>query len=74
MVAERGMFAQPDPDDGRLEAALSRLSPDERRVVHLRITCNLSFRDIAQHTGEPLASVLATHRRAMHALQAALDD
>jgi len=60
------------PDRGRweeLERALNRLADDEREVVLLKTMDELTFREIARVTGEPLHTVASRYRRALAKLR-----
>jgi RNA polymerase sigma-70 factor (ECF subfamily) len=50
-------------------AALERIAPDERELVELKIFGGLTFREIAELTGMPQATVATTYRRALERLR-----
>jgi len=52
----------------RVETALARLADPDREVLLLRYYGDLSFKDIAQATGEPIGTVLARTHRALRKL------
>jgi RNA polymerase sigma-70 factor (ECF subfamily) len=56
-----------------IEAALERLAPEEREVIVLRLYAGLSFGQIAQVSGEPLATVASRYRRSLAKLRPALE-
>lgn len=58
------------PDDiAALRVAMSKLSPADQRVVHLRHASGLSFKEIAEALDEPLGTLLARHHRALKKLK-----
>jgi len=52
----------------RVEQALARLSDADREVLLMRYYGNMTFKDVAQATGEPLGTVLARAHRALKKL------
>ncbi|HMN94912.1 MAG TPA: sigma-70 family RNA polymerase sigma factor [Phycisphaerales bacterium] len=58
---------------GALHCAIEQLSPADRRVVQLRHSGGLSFRQIADVLDEPLGTVLARHHRAIRKLRDLLE-
>ncbi len=50
-------------------AALARLSAEDRELVQLKIYAGLTFREIAQVTGRPQATVATRYRRALDSLR-----
>lgn len=57
---------------GLLAQALADLNPSDREVIELRHIGGMSFRQMADHLGEPLGTLLARHHRALRKLRAAL--
>lgn len=55
-----------------LAAALDRLGASDREVIELRHLGGMSFRQMAEHLGEPLGTLLARHHRALRKLRADL--
>jgi RNA polymerase sigma-70 factor, ECF subfamily len=51
-----------------LREAVSRLSDAEQQVIHLRHHAELSFKQIAEMTDQPIGTVLARHHRALKKL------
>lgn len=49
--------------------ALARLTAEDRELVELKIYAGLTFREMAQVTGRPQASVATRYRRALAALR-----
>jgi RNA polymerase sigma-70 factor (ECF subfamily) len=49
--------------------ALARLTADDRELVELKIYAGLTFREMAQVTGRPQASVATRYRRALASLR-----
>ncbi|MBL7139636.1 MAG: RNA polymerase sigma factor [Planctomycetes bacterium] len=68
--------AEADPDAGaiarerarRVEQAMARLAAPDREVLLMRYYGDLTFKNIAQATGEPLGTVLARAHRALKKL------
>jgi RNA polymerase sigma-70 factor, ECF subfamily len=50
-------------------AALNRIAPDDRELVELKIFAGLTFREIADVTGLPQATVATRYRRALEQLR-----
>lgn len=66
--------ARADADDlSALRAAVARLSPSDREIIDLRHVGGMSFKQMAEHLGEPLGTLLARHHRAIGKLRAALE-
>jgi RNA polymerase sigma-70 factor (ECF subfamily) len=68
------LFASIDRSSDREQAelaaaALNRIAPDERELVELKIFGGLTFREIAELTGLPQATVATTYRRALERLR-----
>ena len=61
-----GMRALSEHDIRQL---LSRLSPDQRDVIVLRVVVDLSIDDVARTLGKRVGAVKALHRRALAALR-----
>lgn len=55
-----------------LAKALGELGASDREVIELRHLGGMSFRQMADHLGEPLGTLLARHHRALRKLRAAL--
>ncbi|MDA0975144.1 MAG: RNA polymerase sigma factor [Phycisphaerales bacterium] len=55
-----------------LAKALGELGDSDREVVELRHLGGMSFRQMAEHLGEPLGTLLARHHRALRKLRGAL--
>lgn len=65
-----------DPDAAErldIEAAMLKLSGEERQVVTLHLNGGLKFREIAQMTGTPLGTVLWRYQKAVKRLQSLLE-
>ncbi len=81
--AGASLFASPEPDPSRAgeEAeeqrlameAVDRLPAEQREVVVMRLMGELSFQQIAQALGEPLATVASRYRRALERLREGLE-
>jgi RNA polymerase sigma-70 factor (ECF subfamily) len=56
-----------------VQAALERLAPEEREAIVLRFYAGLAFHQIAQVTGEPLATVASRYRRSLAKLRPVLE-
>lgn len=56
-------------DVNALRAALATLSDADREIIELRHHGQLSFREIADLTGEPMGTLLARHHRALRKLR-----
>ena len=56
-------------DVDTIVAALARLSADDRELVQLKIYARLTFREIAEATGRPQATVATRYRRAIDSLR-----
>jgi RNA polymerase sigma factor (sigma-70 family) len=64
----------PEPEQLRaLRAAMAQLSPADREVIDLRHVGGMSFKQMADHLGEPLGTLLARHHRALAKLRGMLD-
>jgi len=60
--------ASAGPDDQPLEAvrlAIEQLDPPDREVIELHLQAGLTFQDVANLLGEPLATVTSRYRRAL---------
>ncbi|GAB4383651.1 MAG: RNA polymerase sigma factor [Phycisphaerales bacterium] len=63
-----------DPEDfAPLRRALEELSDADREIIELRHHGQLSFRQIAAMTGEPVGTLLARHHRALRKLKGLLE-
>ena len=63
------------PDAGEvaaLRSALAQLGPADREVIDLRHVGGMSFKQMSDHLGEPLGTLLARHHRALAKLRAIL--
>jgi RNA polymerase sigma-70 factor (ECF subfamily) len=56
-----------------LRAAVAQLSESDREVIDLRHVGGMSFKQMAEHLGEPLGTLLARHHRALAKLRAILE-
>ena len=73
--------AAPDPSAGRADAeelaalrrAVAQLSASDREVIDLRHVGGMSFKQMAEHLGEPLGTLLARHHRALAKLRGILE-
>lgn len=54
--------------DAAVQAALARLSPDQREVLSLRFAAELSSREVAEITGRTVGSVKSLQHRGLAAL------
>ncbi|MBX3322663.1 MAG: sigma-70 family RNA polymerase sigma factor [Phycisphaeraceae bacterium] len=67
-------FADEPPEDLlALRQAISQLPAPDREVIELRHHAQLSFKDIADLTQEPIGTLLARHHRALRKLRAMLE-
>ena len=57
-----------------LRAAMEQLGDADREVIELRHHGQLSFRQMADLTGEPLGTLLARHHRALRKLRQLIED
>lgn len=57
------------PERQDLLAALSLLTPDDRQLVLLHAVGGMKHREIAEHLGLPLSTVLSRYRRALKKLE-----
>lgn len=65
---------RPDPEDlEALRRAVARLSESDREIVDLRHVGGMSFKQMSEHLGEPLGTLLARHHRALAKLRAILE-
>jgi RNA polymerase sigma-70 factor (ECF subfamily) len=55
-----------------LEAALRRLAPEQREIVHLHVYEGLTFKEAAAATGESINTVAARYRYALEKLRKVL--
>ncbi len=63
----------PDPEEvAALRGALAQLGEADREVIDLRHVGGMSFKQMADHLGEPLGTLLARHHRALAKLRAIL--
>ena len=69
-VAARGAGAE---ELTALRAAVARLSETDREVIDLRHIAGMSFKQMSEHLGEPLGTLLARHHRALAKLRALLE-
>jgi RNA polymerase sigma-70 factor, ECF subfamily len=67
-----GMVA--DEVQGRLQQAITRLSPTQRQVFVLRVTEGLSYRDIAEAAGTTEGAARVHYHNAMRTIKEFLDD
>jgi len=58
---------------GELRSALEELSDTDRQVIELRHHGQLSFKEIAVVTGEPMGTLLARHHRALRKLRTIIE-
>ncbi len=58
---------------GELEAAMAKLTDDQRDVLALRVIANLTLEETASVVGKRVGAVKATQRRALLALREHLD-
>jgi RNA polymerase sigma-70 factor (ECF subfamily) len=66
-------FIAPSREDRlALEAAIARLPPEQREVLHLHVFAGLAFREIADLTGDPANTVASRYRYALEKLRALL--
>jgi len=52
-----------------LRAAIEQLSESDREIIELRHHGQLSFKQIAENTGDPIGTLLARHHRALKKLR-----
>ena len=57
-----------------LEQLFVKLTPEEREIVVMHITCGFRHREIAQILDKPLGTVLAKYNRAMKKLKKGADE
>jgi len=67
-----GVRAPSNEDRLALEAAIGRLPPEQREVLHLHSFVGLTFREIADLTGDPPNTVASRYRYALEKLRALL--
>jgi RNA polymerase sigma-70 factor (ECF subfamily) len=61
------------PDEqAALEQALRQLPPDQREIVHLHVYEGMTFREVAESTGESINTVAARYRYALQKLRTVL--
>jgi RNA polymerase sigma-70 factor (ECF subfamily) len=66
---------QPSPEDRlALEAAIARLPPEQREVLHLHAFEGLTFREVAEATGDPPNTVASRYRYAIERLKVSLSE
>ena len=58
----------------RLRAAMEQLNQTDREVIELRHHGQLSFKQIAHLTGDPIGTLLARHHRALKKLRTIIDE
>lgn len=58
----------------RLRDALEHLSDRDREIIELRHHGQLSFKQIAEISGDPIGTLLARHHRALKKLRDLIDD
>lgn len=68
LFAVEGGHSRSDDEDAAV-AALSRLDPDDRELVVLKIYAGLSFREIADVLDLPQGTVATRYRRALQSLR-----
>lgn len=63
-----------DPEElEALRRAVARLSGSDREIIDLRHVGGMSFKQMSEHLGEPLGTLLARHHRALAKLRAILE-
>ena len=58
---------------GALREAMARLADRDREIIELRHHAAMSFKQIADLTGEPMGTVLARHHRALRKLKGMIE-
>ena len=73
-VPLESIAAESDRPDERIaiERALALLPPDQREVVHLKVFEGLTFKEIADVTGESINTMASRYRYGMDKLRTAL--
>jgi len=74
---EAGEVRQRDHDRremDRLRSAMERLNDVDREIIELRHHGQLSFKQIAEITGDPLGTLLARHHRALKKLRTIIEE
>lgn len=69
-------FHQHDEEQGKLDAlrnAMEQLSESDRELIELRHHGQMSFKQIAETTGDPIGTLLARHHRALKKLRSFLE-
>lgn len=56
-----------------LRAAMGQLSDSDREIIELRHHGQLSFKQIAESTGDPIGTLLARHHRALKKLRSIIE-
>jgi len=73
LLEPRADFIAPSPEDRlALETAIGRLPPEQREVLHLHSFAGLTFREIADLTGDPANTIASRYRYALEKLRALL--
>ena len=67
-----GVHPPTNEDRLALEAAIGRLPPEQREVLHLHAFVGLTFREIANLTGDPANTIASRYRYALEKLRALL--
>jgi RNA polymerase sigma-70 factor (ECF subfamily) len=67
-----GVHPPSNEDRLALEAAIGRLPPEQREVLHLHAFVGLTFREIANLTGDPANTIASRYRYALEKLRALL--
>jgi RNA polymerase sigma-70 factor (ECF subfamily) len=69
LVPDQGP-GQPGPEDRlALAAAIGRLPPEQREVLHLHVFEGMTFREVAEATGDPPNTVASRYRYAIDKLK-----
>ena len=69
LVPDQGP-GQPGPEDRlALEAAIARLPPEQREVLHLHVFEGMTFKEVAEATGDPPNTVASRYRYAIEKLK-----
>jgi RNA polymerase sigma-70 factor (ECF subfamily) len=72
LEARADVFGLSSEDRLALETAIGRLPPEQREVLHLHGFAGLTFREIADLTGDPANTVASRYRYALEKLRAQL--
>jgi len=73
VTASDGNKDELDEELSALRIAMAGLTDQDREIIELRHHADMSFKDIAQVTGEPIGTLLARHHRALKKLRTRME-